>query len=297
MEWDVDKYIEHSKLQFQIGSLAIERLSPQPGEHVLDIGCGIGNLSAKIAEKLGTGKIIGIDVDNNMIQASLQRVAINHIKNFEVIQRSAVDIDYENEFDAIFSNIVLHWIRNVSQVFNNMYRALKVGGRISIATIFAEPQVKIEVTSKEQLLNKDRVQITDIEFGYLRYFIEKGYYKDILTLDEFMAYQKQIDKNIVYDVKPITDFQKMLINAKFQDIIIEKETFVNSFDDIEIYLNYRQSNIWTYFLSFFPKIYRGSIANRLKDLIRKEWNEFPLEKKEWPIKEIWLVLFIQARKK
>jgi len=296
MEWDAEKNQKFSQMQIDIGNHAIANLNPQPGELILDIGCGIGNLTEKIAIEIGDGKVIGIDNDATMIQTCIKRRKTLNSANMEFIRQSAVDLDFTNQFDAVFSNIVLHWIRDVSRVFLKIYQALKPNGRLSIGTLYTEPTIKLEVTREEDIPNKQQISLSDIEMRYMASFIEKGHYKDILTLEEFLAYQTQVDKNVVYHTHTIEEFKEMLEKARFTDIVFEKRILTNYYDNCGHYLDYRQSSIWVYFLSFFPKEYRIAVANKLKALIENEWNQMPERKKLLPITEPWPVLFIQARK-
>lgn len=296
MEWDIKKYEEFSEIQFRIGKITLQKLNAQPNERILDIGCGIGNLTKIIAENVGNGEVIGIDNDENMINACKELINLNNIKNLKIIKKNAAEIEFDEEFDATFSNIVLHWIKDVSNLFKLIYKSLKIGGRLCIATICTDPHTPIQVPTDNELKVKDLIKISEIELRYLQNFIANKYYKYIFSIEEFMAYQPKVDKNIVYKTNSYEELLEMLKNAKFKDISIEKRYFTNQIDDIEVYLNYRQSNLWIFFLAFFPEKYRLAVKNRLKELIRSEWNELPSERKEFPIKEKWPVLFIQAKK-
>jgi ubiquinone/menaquinone biosynthesis C-methylase UbiE len=299
MEWNTEKYSQYSKMQFNIGTLGIDKLVPKPNEIILDVGCGFGNLTEKIANLVSSGQVIGIDLDQNMVKACRERITKSKIKNFQVFQKSAIEIDYSNKFDAIFSNFILHWIKDNAKVFDKMYNALKYNGRICIATLYTDPNSPLVVSSEPEVKTKrlvSLVKISEIELGILANFIQKGYYKDILTLEEFMAYQSQVDKNMVYATNTLKQFQDMLTKANFKDIHIEAQRFINEFDEIGTYFDSRESTLWAYFMAYFPKKYRPAIIEKLKKLIISAWNLVPTEKREFPIKEPWPVLFIQARK-
>jgi len=146
MEWNIDDtYESFSQMQYEIGMDALEMLNPKPGELILDIGCGTGNLTVKIAEKVTSshkrgdqndrecGKVIGIDKDKTMIEGAQKRKEIRGLDNLHFMQIDAIQIDYHNEFDAVFSNIVIHWVKDLNKLFEKLYISLKKKGRITIA--------------------------------------------------------------------------------------------------------------------------------------------------------------------
>jgi trans-aconitate methyltransferase len=103
-----------------LGAPLVERLNPQPGERILDLGCGDGVLSAQIAERGAT--VVGIDSSPGMIAAARAR-------GIDARSMNAADLTFRDEFDGVFSNAVLHWIADADAVVAGVHRALKAGGR------------------------------------------------------------------------------------------------------------------------------------------------------------------------
>src|SRR5579862_2294897 len=103
--WDAQHYQSKFGFVWQLGEGLIDLLDPQPGERILDLGCGAGQLTAKIA---GRGAaMIGIDSSPEMIaQARSNFPAID----FRVADATAFELP--EPVDAVFSNAVLHWIHN-----------------------------------------------------------------------------------------------------------------------------------------------------------------------------------------
>ena len=100
----------------------IDLLAPRPGERILDLGCGTGHLTAKIAE---TGaEVVGIDASSAMVEEA--RRLYPHIR-FEVAD--ARDFAFDEPFDAVFSNAVLHWVKEPEKAIACVRNALKPGGR------------------------------------------------------------------------------------------------------------------------------------------------------------------------
>ncbi|MEG4969745.1 class I SAM-dependent methyltransferase [Microcoleus sp. B6-A1] len=104
------------------GESLVELLAPQAGEKILDLGCGTGELTARIAQ---SGAFVqGIDSSKQMIDTA----RVNHPRiNFSV--EDARDFHVEEPLDAVFSHEVLHWIKEPDAVINCVEQALQPGGR------------------------------------------------------------------------------------------------------------------------------------------------------------------------
>ncbi len=120
-EWSSERYAQNARFVSDLGATVLKLLNPQPGEHILDLGCGDGVLTKKIADAGAT--VFGVDGSADMVAAAKRngidaRVADAHQLNFEA------------EFDAVFSNAALHWMkRDPDLVIEGIRRALKPGGR------------------------------------------------------------------------------------------------------------------------------------------------------------------------
>jgi len=118
--WKVDHYRRHTGFVSTLGAPVIDLLSPKPGERILDIGCGDGVLTESL---LSAGaEVVGLDSSKAMIEAALAR-------GLDVRVGDAEKLDYDQAFDAVFSNAALHWMRNPDAVIDGVRRALKPGGR------------------------------------------------------------------------------------------------------------------------------------------------------------------------
>lgn len=105
---------------------------PKPGDAILDLGCGTGELSAYLAELVGSkGYVIVVDPDLSRLQ--LAKEAHRHVKNLSFIEGTSDKFEGmgSETFDIIFSNYILHWIPEKSRAFRNMFDSLRVGGKIA----------------------------------------------------------------------------------------------------------------------------------------------------------------------
>jgi len=118
--WDPAEYGRNARFVADLGAAVFDLLDPKPGEHVLDLGCGDGVLTAKIAERGAT--VIGVDSSAAQIEAARARGL-----DARVVDGVALDLD--ERFDAVFSNAALHWMKPPEAVARGVAALLVPGGR------------------------------------------------------------------------------------------------------------------------------------------------------------------------
>jgi trans-aconitate 2-methyltransferase len=128
-EFDGEKYKQASAHQKEWGTRLIEELDLRGDERVLDLGCGDGALTARLAELVPHGAVVGIDASEGMIETALKHVT-PETTNLTFQLRDINELDFANEFDVVFSNATLHWIRNHRALLRNVYRALRLDGAL-----------------------------------------------------------------------------------------------------------------------------------------------------------------------
>lgn len=121
-DWDPGLYQTSHSFVWEHGRRLLELLAPQPGERILDAGCGTGQLTAEIAA--AGARVTGVDSSAAMIAEARRNYPS---LAFEV--RDVTSLGFEGEFDAVFSNAVLHWVRNADAAVASIARALGPGGR------------------------------------------------------------------------------------------------------------------------------------------------------------------------
>ncbi len=120
--WNANLYDQSHSFVSKYGNSLIELLEPKEGESILDLGCGTGDLSRKLFE-LGVN-VIGVDKSENMIVQ-----ARNKFPEIEFDVQDATTLEYQNMFDAVFSNATLHWVNPPKKALECIYISLKTGGR------------------------------------------------------------------------------------------------------------------------------------------------------------------------
>ena len=118
--WDPKTYAENARFVSDLGAPVMELLAPKPGERILDLGCGDGVLTKKLAD-LGC-KVVAVDSSPAQIEAAKKL-------GLDARVLSGEELPFDGEFDAVFSNAVLHWIKRADPTIASVYRALKAGGR------------------------------------------------------------------------------------------------------------------------------------------------------------------------
>jgi len=118
--WTSEAYRRNAAFVPALGAAVLDLLSPEPGERILDLGCGEGSLTARIAS--AGAIVVGVDASEEMAAGARARGLDARVMNAEHLQ-------FSEEFDAVFSNAVLHWIRNHDAMLAGVRRALKPGGR------------------------------------------------------------------------------------------------------------------------------------------------------------------------
>jgi len=143
-QWNPKKYNKHTAFVSQLALPVVELLNPQKGERILDAGCGDGTLAVEI-EKYGA-KVVGVDMSGEMIEAC-------KAKGIEAYVGSVTALPYVNEFDAVFSNATLHWVKDAQGAVENIAKALKKRGQF-VAEFGGEGNMRSVVDAMRQVFGK-----------------------------------------------------------------------------------------------------------------------------------------------
>jgi len=118
--WQARRYAATADFVPSLGTPVLELLSPQPGERILDLGCGDGVLTERIAA--AGAAVVAVDAAPDMIAAARAR-------GLDARVMPGHELSFDGEFDAVFSNAALHWMHPPTAVLAGVFRALKPGGR------------------------------------------------------------------------------------------------------------------------------------------------------------------------
>jgi trans-aconitate 2-methyltransferase len=127
-EWNAAVYHEISAPQVSWGKKVLQRISLRGDETVLDAGCGTGRLTRDLLEALPRGRVVGLDVSLNMIDAARAYLAPDFGDRVEFVASDLLHMLFEAKFDGIFSTASFHWVRDHEALFQRLFRALRPGG-------------------------------------------------------------------------------------------------------------------------------------------------------------------------
>ena len=171
-QWDADLYAHNVRFVSELGSDVVELLAPCAGERILDVGCGDGHLTQQLVA-------VGCEVVAADASAEMVAAACEHGVDARVLDAQALEFDAE--FDAVFSNAALHWMLRPHEVIAGVRRALKPGGRF-----VAEMGGKGNVGAIADALSAELVSRgVDPEPFNPWYFPAPGEYRALLEADGF----------------------------------------------------------------------------------------------------------------
>lgn len=125
-QWSASDYAAHGAFVPKLGEAALVLLNPQPGELILDLGCGDGVLTERIVA--AGARVIGIDSSEAMVEAARARGIDAFVGDAETLDAEQ-EIARFGRFDAIFSNAALHWMTDAESVAASVFAMLRGGGR------------------------------------------------------------------------------------------------------------------------------------------------------------------------
>ncbi len=118
--WNADRYNKHAHFVSELALPVVALLDPKEGEKILDLGCGEGRLGLEIAKH--GAEVYGVDLSQEMVSQA-------RANGLEAEVMSVTEMPFEQEFDAVFSNAMLHWVREPELAVKHIAKALKFGGR------------------------------------------------------------------------------------------------------------------------------------------------------------------------
>lgn len=241
-QWSGRQYSVANGLQAQIGEQLLNSISFADDAKVLDAGCGSGNLTFAIAERVPNGHVTAIDLSESMIEQCKAESGKKKTDNISFQVRGINDIDYREEFDVIFSNSVLHWVRNMEDAAGRLHRALRSGGMAALQFPLLDARHPLISYANRAM---EEMQITERYAGW-----------------EFPWY-----------VPAAEEFRKILFHAGFHNIEVFETAHIFQFENAEAVYRHFQSVGLKLYADALPENIREKYMNTVLEDIRSDFSE------------------------
>ncbi len=226
-KWDSNLYDQKHSYVFKYGEDLLNLLQAKPGDKILDLGCGTGYLTNLIAE---TGAdVSGIDSSKEMINLAKQNYPA---LKFELM--NAADFNFNEKFDAVFSNAVLHWVLKKEEAVSCVYNNLKKNGKF-VLEMGGKDNVKKVISVLRKVLSENGFK-SNSELA-MWYFPSIGEYTSLLERIGFrVTYAVHFDRDtFLNENDTIEDWLDMFAKNFFEGINSnEKRILIKQISD-ELY--------------------------------------------------------------
>ena len=238
-KWDAELYQKSSSWQFDLGMMAINHLDPKNSEEILEIGCGNALVTIELAKRIPNGKITAIEISENMITQANKNCIDQAIENVSIINMDAVTIDFNMQFDAVFSNSAIHWIKNLELMYKKIYNSLRLNGRIMIQTALKQ---------------------------------KSFFLKSIRMISNLSKYKKYFKNKIDFPWRflSIGETKKILKNCGFREISINPYEYKYLFNDIKEFINFCKAAPLIPYLSNLPLELNSGFIDDFTELYSKK---------------------------
>lgn len=127
-EWNATEYHRISGPQASWGQKVLARVHLRGDEWLMDAGCGTGRLTAQLLQSLPRGRVVGVDLSQNMLAAAHGYLSPDFAGKFLPVAADLQDLPFEGVFDGIFSTAAFHWVLDHDRLFRSLFTTLRPGG-------------------------------------------------------------------------------------------------------------------------------------------------------------------------
>jgi trans-aconitate 2-methyltransferase len=198
-KWNAEDYKDNSPNQKKWALELLAKAHLKGNEYVMDIGCGDGEITALIAGKVSRGRVVGLDSSAGMIELARQRFPSKAHPNLSFTLKDARDIDFDREFDLIFSNACLHWITDHFPVLTQIKKSLKPSGQI-LFQMGGKENAAMIIDAIEDIIKQRRWAKFFDDFSFPYGFCSPDEYRDWLTRLGFRSIRAElITKDMIHE--------------------------------------------------------------------------------------------------
>lgn len=206
--WQAEEYHQHSTVQSEAASELLQHIQFNGSESVLDIGCGDGKITAKIAKHIPNGSALGLDISKEMIEFAQAKFAKDNHPNLTFLLQDAQQLKYDKEFDLVFSSFALQWIPDHHSFLKDVNKSLKPVGYLA-ATIPLGISVGLGQAIKE-LTSQARWLPYFLNFSQKWQFPNEKNFTKLLMNNQFeIVHQAVIQQEMIFPSR--TAFEKYVL--------------------------------------------------------------------------------------
>lgn len=204
-----------SSHQASYGQKLIEQLKPvERGIKVLDLGCGTGGLSAVWADLVGpTGSVVGVDPDTSRLQLARKQY---HDKNNLTFYEGSTDNFPQDEYDVVFCNCVLNWVKNKRAAFTNVYQNVRRGGRFA----FVVPEILMPMLGR--LTDMMREEHAKALYNRMEYLSRQEYEELARSVGFKVEHSVSLPRTLSLDTENLLAYWKGTSHGAFDTAFIDE---------------------------------------------------------------------------
>ncbi|MDW7673065.1 MAG: class I SAM-dependent methyltransferase [Bacillota bacterium] len=198
-KWDAQDYKKNSSEQQKWAQELIDKLSLNGNENILDIGCGDGKVTSELAARVQKGSVLGIDSSEDMIQLAKKLFPSYAYHNLCFQLMPAERLDFTEQFDVVFSNAALHWVKDHQPVLQGINKALNRGGKI-LLQMGGKGNASNLIKVLDQLIQSEKWKkyFTNFSFPY-GFYSDKEYEQWVTACGLKIKRIELIPKDMVHD--------------------------------------------------------------------------------------------------
>ncbi len=186
-----EHYEKDSSIQREDGHKIIDLLAPKKGMKILDLGCGTGYFSKFLADLVGPdGQVVGVDPDGERIKVARNKYTASNLKYIE----GGVEMISESDYDIVFSNYVLHWIKDKDPILKQVIHCLKKGGRFAFLADQSYSKLMVEFLSVNSQ-SKELIQRMEERV----FFVSEDFKQKLISIGSDINHWAIVDHSWIFD--------------------------------------------------------------------------------------------------
>lgn len=183
-DWKAEEYYLNSSSQKNAAADLMRYVTIKENGRILDVGCGDGKITAEIAAKVPNGFVIGVDISPAMIEFAKKTFPENGFPNLQFFLKDAQKLDFENEFDTIFSFTTLQWIQDHDAFLKRAYLGLKPSGILAVTMPMGLPSTLEQAVTELIALPEWSSYFNGFSTGWN--FVNAVQYEELLVSNQFV---------------------------------------------------------------------------------------------------------------